>query len=62
MGGFKGSLASLTAPQLGALAIKAAVERAGCPLEAVQEVYMGAVLQVIKYKANKTNLMHNYST
>ena len=46
MGGFRGSLSSLTAPQLGALAIKAAVERAGCPLEAVDEVYMGAVLQV----------------
>jgi acetyl-CoA C-acetyltransferase len=45
MGGFRGSLSSLTAPQLGALAIKAAVERAGCPLEAVDEVYMGAVLQ-----------------
>ena len=46
MGGFRGSLSSLTAPQLGALAIKAAVERAGCPLEAIDEVYMGAVLQV----------------
>ena len=33
-------------PQLGALAISAALERAGCPKEAVDEVYMGAVLQV----------------
>ena len=32
--------------QLGALAISAALDRAGCPREAVDEVYMGAVLQV----------------
>ena len=36
----------LTFWQLGALAISAALERAGCPKEAVDEVYMGAVLQV----------------
>jgi len=45
MGGFRGSLASFSAPQLGALAISAALDRAGCPREAVDEVYMGAVLQ-----------------
>merc|ERR1712029_765864 len=45
MGGFRGSLSSFTAPQLGALAISAALERAGCPKDAVDEVYMGAVLQ-----------------
>jgi len=45
MGAFRGSLASFTAPQLGALAISAALERAGCPKDAVDEVYMGAVLQ-----------------
>jgi len=45
MGGFRGSLASLTAPQLGAVAIEAALERAKCPKDAVEEVYMGAVLQ-----------------
>jgi len=44
-GSFRGSLSSLTAPQLGSLAITAALERAGCPKEAVDEVYMGAVLQ-----------------
>merc|ERR1711970_213818 len=44
-GAFRGSLASFSAPQLGALAISAALERAGCPKEAVDEVYMGAVLQ-----------------
>ena len=46
MGGFRGSLSSLTAPQLGAIAIESALERAKCPKEAVDEVYMGAVLQV----------------
>merc|ERR1711936_1216645 len=45
MGGFRGSLSSFSAPQLGALAISAALDRAGCPREAVDEVYMGAVLQ-----------------
>jgi len=45
MGGFRGSLASFSAPQLGAVAISAALERAGCPKDAVDEVYMGAVLQ-----------------
>jgi acetyl-CoA acetyltransferase len=43
----RGSLSSLTAPQLGAIAIEAALERAKCPKEAVDEVYMGAVLQVL---------------
>merc|ERR1712227_628838 len=45
MGGFRGSLSSFSAPQLGSLAISAALERAGCPKDAVEEVYMGAVLQ-----------------
>jgi len=45
MGGFRGSLSSLTAPRLGALAIEAALEQANCPKDAVDEVYMGAVLQ-----------------
>ena len=75
MGGFRGSLASFSAPQvflsplilahkpfsapksqpprglfpqLGALAISAALERANCPKDKVDEVYMGAVLQVLK--------------
>ena len=46
MGGFRGSLSSLSAPQLGALAIQAALERAGCRADRVDEVYLGAVLQV----------------
>jgi len=45
MGGFRGALSSLSAPRLGAIAIEAALERAKCPKEAVDEVYMGSVLQ-----------------
>ncbi|KAJ1480997.1 acetyl-CoA acetyltransferase, partial [Baffinella frigidus] len=40
---FGGSLASIKAPKLGAVAIKAAVEQAGIPAEYVQEVYFGNV-------------------
>ncbi|HRP76164.1 MAG TPA: acetyl-CoA C-acetyltransferase [Rhodocyclaceae bacterium] len=45
MGGFQGDFASLTAPQLGAVAIRAAVERAGIKPEQVEEVIFGNVLQ-----------------
>jgi acetyl-CoA C-acetyltransferase len=45
MGGFGGSLKDFTAPQLGAIAIKAAVERAGIQPDQVDEVLMGCVLQ-----------------
>lgn len=44
MGGFQGELKGLTAPQLGAVAIRAAVERAGVALEGVEEVLFGCVL------------------
>ncbi|MBV2131690.1 acetyl-CoA C-acyltransferase [Pseudomonas sp. MAP12] len=44
MGGFQGDLRGLTAPELGAAAIRAVVERSGLPVEAVQEVLMGCVL------------------
>ncbi|MGA5585154.1 acetyl-CoA C-acyltransferase [Pseudomonas siliginis] len=44
MGGFQGELKGLTAPQLGAAAIKAAVERAGVASDAVDEVLFGCVL------------------
>lgn len=44
MGGFQGVLKSLTAPQLGALAIRAAVERAGVAPDSVDEVLFGCVL------------------
>ncbi|MBU8894730.1 acetyl-CoA C-acetyltransferase [Corallococcus sp. H22C18031201] len=45
IGAFQGALSKLTAPQLGAIAIKAALERAGVKPEAVQEAIMGCVLQ-----------------
>lgn len=44
MGGFQGDFASLAAPELGAVAIRGAVERAGISPEDVQEVIMGCVL------------------
>ena len=44
MGGFQGDFNSLTASQLGATAIAAAVERAGISGEDVQEAVMGCVL------------------
>ncbi|MCF7535825.1 acetyl-CoA C-acyltransferase [Pseudomonas petrae] len=44
MGAFQGDLKSLTAPQLGAAAIRAAVERAGIDAAQVDEVLFGCVL------------------
>jgi acetyl-CoA C-acetyltransferase len=44
MGAFQGELKDLTAPQLGAAAIRAAVERAGVKPGQIQEVIMGCVL------------------
>jgi acetyl-CoA C-acetyltransferase len=44
MGGFQGDFASLTAPQLGAVAIEAAVRRAGLTPEQIDEALMGCVL------------------
>jgi acetyl-CoA C-acetyltransferase len=45
IGSFGGSLKDIPAPQLGATAIKAAVERAGIKPEQVDEVLMGCVIQ-----------------
>jgi len=45
IGSLLGTLSSLTAPQLGAIAIKAALERAGVDPSKVEEVWMGNVLQ-----------------
>jgi len=45
VGAFNGSLAGFSAPQLGAIAIKEAVKRAGIKPEEVDEVLMGNVLQ-----------------
>ncbi|MCU0898252.1 MAG: acetyl-CoA C-acetyltransferase [Burkholderiales bacterium] len=44
MGGFQGDLKGFSAPELGAAAIRAAVERAGVKAEQVEEVIMGCVL------------------
>ncbi|MBE0489343.1 MAG: acetyl-CoA C-acyltransferase [Halomonas sp.] len=44
MGGMLGSLASMTAPELGAVAIRAAIERAGIEASAIDEGIMGCVL------------------
>jgi acetyl-CoA C-acetyltransferase len=45
IGKFLGALSSLTAPELGAVAIKAAVERAGISAADIDEVIMGNVVQ-----------------
>jgi acetyl-CoA C-acetyltransferase len=44
IGAFMGSLSSLKAPELGSIAIKAALERAKLAPDAVEEVFMGNVL------------------
>jgi acetyl-CoA C-acetyltransferase len=44
IGGFQGDFKDLTAPQLGAIAIRAAVERAGLGSDEIDEVLMGCVL------------------
>jgi acetyl-CoA C-acetyltransferase len=44
MGGFQGALSGLTAPQLGAAAVRAAVARAGVSPQAVEQIVMGCVL------------------
>ena len=45
MGSFQGALAPVAAPELGAVAIRAALERAGVDGAGVDEVAMGCVLQ-----------------
>jgi hypothetical protein len=51
VGSLNGSLSSLTAPQLGSAAIKAALKRANIPATAVQEVFMGNVLSAAQGQA-----------
>ncbi|XP_050692902.1 acetyl-CoA acetyltransferase, mitochondrial-like [Eriocheir sinensis] len=51
MGSFRSSLASLRAPELGAVAVKAAVERASLGPKDVQEVYMGNVVAAMSGQA-----------
>jgi acetyl-CoA C-acetyltransferase len=45
IGKFAGSLADVPATTLGGIAIRAAVERSGLPGDAIDDVYMGMVLQ-----------------
>ncbi|MBS0492184.1 MULTISPECIES: acetyl-CoA C-acyltransferase [unclassified Phenylobacterium] len=44
MGSFQGALSALKATELGAAAVRAAVERAGVSPEAVEQIFMGCVL------------------
>ena len=44
MGGFQGALAGVKATELGAAAVKAAVERAGVAPDKVEQIIMGCVL------------------
>ena len=44
MGGFQGALGAVKATDLGATAVKAAVERAGVKADAVEQIFMGCVL------------------
>ena len=44
MGGFQGALSGASATQLGAAAVKAAVERAGIDSASIEKIYMGCVL------------------
>ncbi|HLP33186.1 MAG TPA: acetyl-CoA C-acyltransferase [Bacteroidia bacterium] len=57
MGSFSGSLSALTAPQLGAAAIKSAMEKAGIDGSQVNEVYMGNVLSAGVGQAPATQAM-----
>ncbi|KAK3829055.1 MAG: Thiolase, N-terminal domain-containing protein [Benniella sp.] len=45
VGCFGGALKSFSAPQLGSIAIRGAIEKAGIKADQVEEVYMGNVLQ-----------------
>ncbi len=45
IGNFNGSLATLSAPALGAIVINAALERAGVKSESIDELVFGNVLQ-----------------
>ncbi|WP_068879238.1 acetyl-CoA C-acyltransferase [Phenylobacterium sp. CCH12-B4] len=44
MGGFQGVLSGVKATELGAAAVKAAVERSGAPPETIEQILMGCVL------------------
>src|SRR5688572_22549246 len=44
VGGLLGDLKDFTAPQLGSIALREALSRAGLPADAIEETYMGCVL------------------
>ena len=44
MGGFQGSLSGAKATELGAAAVRAAVERSGAAPDAIDQIIMGCVL------------------
>lgn len=46
LGSFRGKLSPLSASELGAVAIKAAVEKAGIPKEAIKEVISSHIFLV----------------
>ena len=49
MGSFNGALAGLTAPQLGALAIRGVLKSSGVDPSTVQECYFGNVLRYLRW-------------
>jgi acetyl-CoA C-acetyltransferase len=57
VGGFGGSLSSLSAIKLGSIAIKGALERAGIKPEMVEEVFMGNVISAGLGQAPATQAM-----
>ena len=57
IGSFNGGLATLSAPQLGAHAIKSAIEKANIQADMVQEVYMGNVISANIGQAPATQAM-----
>ncbi len=57
IGSFNGALATLSAPQLGAHAIKSAIEKANIQADMVQEVYMGNVISANLGQAPATQAM-----
>jgi len=59
MGGFQGVLSSASAPELGGVAIKAALDRAGVPAEDVQDVIMGLCLFAGVRQAPARQAAHN---
>ena len=58
-----GSLKEIPAPKLGALAIKDSLSKIKLPLDAVEEVLMGCVVQVSMYirVMHGFNMLHIFS-